>query len=205
MHNYTPADEFTPLVPILDDSDLILPAAGTIDTSFETLADRTQWLKNRTGNSRVVGLYGNAIGAIGYSNIWSNTTITALDPVFGELASTEGLIAFGSPVALASGDVLLVRCDVNVNLELVVGTPTQIGIALGMSLSGGAYTVLPMSARYIAAISASPVSLSALVAGDVASSFNFNIMASITGSSTTSEQIALRGAGVITALHLTVN
>ena len=207
MHQYTPNDVFSTTVPILDDSDLILPAAGTLDTPLATLSDRTQWLHGRTGAKRITGLYGNAIGAVGYGTRWSETNpLTAIDPSFAELTGTEGLVLFGSPVALGAGDVLLVRCDVTVNPELFVGTLNPVGIALGVSVNGGGYSILTMSARYIPPISTSTVSLSAIVSLGVVSSFNFNLMGSITGGgSTTSVQLALRGIGSISVLHLSGN
>ncbi len=54
MHPYSGADVFPGNVSLIDDSDT--PLASNFDAAPSGLADRTTWLKNRTGAFRLVGV-----------------------------------------------------------------------------------------------------------------------------------------------------
>jgi hypothetical protein len=126
MHVLSETDVFTATVQVIDDSDVIVPTVASLNVEAQALANRTRWLKNRTGVARrqaldIFTLYDtNALQSPQTIHTFSSTSYAdrSLERVFDVFTASN--------YVTVAGDIV----DVSVNMTAII-TASSASVSMG--------------------------------------------------------------------------
>ena len=141
MHALSETDTFDSTVTVVDDSDIIIPTSASLVVAYQSLADRTRWLKNRTGEARLA-----TEDRTQATSTWPSMTVRQ---TWSTAATFGTVFSLRSPVqnfdglsnfVPASGDVVEVDFTGTIQIQPTgspIGLPAFAQMKLQVSFDGG--------------------------------------------------------------------
>jgi hypothetical protein len=149
IHDASETDTFPPTVGLIDDTDT--PVAANFNVAPGSLADRTRWLKNRTGSYRPTAIIEGNVGSSGpFAAFGSGTQVFNSGGAGWYDVTLLSLNLLNSSFTILTGDII--ECEFH-STDYQLGTPsdpTYYAFGLAASLNSGANVLIPGGSQTIA-------------------------------------------------------